>query len=300
MIVKLEIIDINDKLYPKSLKKIHNPPKKLYVCGNSQILNSNCISIVGSRNNTEYGKKWCKVFAKGFVKYKITIVSGMAVGIDTIAHKAALEAFGKTIAVLPCGHNKIFPMENEGLYKSIVANGGCVITEYESNVEASSKRFLERNRIVSGMSFATLVVEASFRSGTSVTAKLAKEQDRDVYCIPGNLENSKSKGTNNLIKEFAKIAISPNDIVENYDFIGKTIIEMPKECEMKFNWKVENYNIPKEYRNLFNVLTNVPQTVDELAKKTGEEIKSLMPKLTMLEIDGKIKQISGKRYIRGE
>jgi DNA processing protein len=180
----LELIKFEDNLYPVRLKEIKDAPKKLYVEGDINNLNNQCVAIVGSRKCTEYGKKWCKVFVKELVKYGITIVSGMAIGIDTIAHDTAIKSGGKTIAVLPCGLENIYPKENSGLYKNIISNGGTIITEYEPEKKASSDKFLERNRIVSGLSIAVLVVEAAYRSGTSVTAKFAKEQNRDVFCIP--------------------------------------------------------------------------------------------------------------------
>ncbi len=180
----MKLININNKLYSKKLIQIQNPPINLYTEGNLQNLNTPAIAIIGSRNCTEYGKKWCKVFVKELVKYNLTIVSGMATGIDAIAHQTALKANGKTIAVLPCGFNHIFPKENLNLYHNILKKNGTVITEYSPEIKANSKRFLERNRIVSGLSIATLVVEAAYRSGTSVTARIATLQSRDVYCIP--------------------------------------------------------------------------------------------------------------------
>jgi len=180
----LKKLKINNSAYPKALKEIPNPPEKLYIEGNIENLYSPCLAIIGSRNCTEYGEKWCKYFVKELVKKDITIVSGMAIGIDSIAHKTALKYGGKTIAVLPCGFNNIYPKRNTGLYKNILNNNGTVITEYELNTEAEYNRFLERNRIVSGLSMGILVVEAAYRSGTSVTARLAITQKKDVFCIP--------------------------------------------------------------------------------------------------------------------
>ena len=227
----MKIIDINEKEYPRVLRKIENPPKKLYVEGDERILNSNCIAVVGSRKNTKYGEKWCKKFVKELIKYDLKIVSGMAIGIDLIAHKEAIKEGGKTIAVLPSGLKNIYPKENIKLYEEIISNGGCVISEYEPYEEAESKKFLERNRIVSGISIGCLVVEAAYRSGTSVTARLTKNQKRDVFCIPGSLDNSKSIGTNKLIKDFAKLVTSPEDIIKNYEFLHKIELEKPEEKE---------------------------------------------------------------------
>lgn len=180
----MEEICLNDKLYPYKLKMIKNPPEKIYVEGNKNILKTRCFSVVGSRTCTQYGEKWCKIFAKELIDYNLTIVSGMAVGIDAIAHNSAIDSGGKTIAVLPCGFSNIYPKENRYLYNKIIENGGCVITEYSPETEASYKKFIKRNRIVSGMSIGTLVVEGAYRSGTSITAGLAHSQGRDVFCIP--------------------------------------------------------------------------------------------------------------------
>lgn len=290
MQIKLKIIEFEDKLYPENLRKIDNPPKKIYANGNIEILNSNCISIIGSRKNTKYGEKWCEKFVKEFVKYDLKIVSGMALGIDKIAHSSAIKYGGKTIAVLPSGLEKVYPMENLNLYNQIILNGGCVISEYEPEVEAISKRFLERNRIVSGLSIATVVVEAAYRSGTSVTAKMAQRQGRDVFCIPGSLDNPKSIGTNNLIKEFAKIAISPEDIINNYNFLHK------KEVTQNI-LNVEE--VPKEYREIYSLITEVPININEITKKCHLELKEVSSRLTMLELDEKIVKLPGNMYIRG-
>ena len=215
----------------------------------------------------------------------------MALGIDKIAHSSAIKYGGKTIAVLPSGFEKVYPRENLNLYNQIILNGGCVISEYEPEVEAISKRFLERNRIVSGLSIATVVVEAAYRSGTSVTAKMAQRQGRDVFCIPGSLDNPKSMGTNNLIKEFEKIAISPEDIINNYNFLHK------KEVTQNI-LNVEE--VPKEYREIYSLITEVPININEITKKCHLELKEVSSRLTMLELDEKIVKLPGNMYIRGD
>lgn len=177
-------IKLEDKLFPEKLRYIDNAPGKLYVEGNIELLNTNCIAVIGSRGCTEYGEKWCEIFVKELVKHGLTIVSGMAIGMDSVAHNAALKSGGKTIAVLPSGLKNIYPKQNLKLYNKILESGGTVISEYSPKTQAGYEKYLERNRIVSGLSIATLVVEAAHRSGTTVTARFAKEQGRDVYCIP--------------------------------------------------------------------------------------------------------------------
>lgn len=287
----MTVIELENKLYPKILKNIKKVPKKLYINGNLDILNSNCIAIVGSRKNTKYGEKWCKKFAQEFIKYNLTIVSGMALGIDKIAHKTAIRNGGKTIAVIPSGLENIYPEENLELYNEIILNGGCVISEYEPKIKASSKNFLERNRIVSGLSLGTVVIEAAYRSGISVTAKIAKEQGRDVFCIPGSLDNPKSIGTNNLIKEFAKIVTSPKDVINNYNFLHK--------IEVNSNTLVEE-QIPEEYKKIYSLITDIPININDIAKKSLVELREVSSKLTMLELDGKVVKLPGNMYIRGD
>ena len=186
----MEKIELENEIYPKKLKKIADTPKMLYVEGNIENLNTNCLAVIGSRNCTKYGERWCKIFVRELVEYDLTIVSGMALGIDSIAHNAAISAGGRTIAVLPSGLENIYPQENIGLYKNILKTGGTVISEYSPKTKAGYNKFLERNRIVSGLSIAILVIEAAHRSGTSVTARLAESQNRDVYCIPRKFRQS--------------------------------------------------------------------------------------------------------------
>lgn len=285
-------IKLNHKSYPKQLLAIKNSPKRLFVEGNMELLNGKCIAVVGSRNCTEYGKKWCKYFVKELVKYDLTIVSGMAIGIDSIAHNTAINYGGKTIAVLPSGLENIFPLENNKLYNAIIKCGGCVISEYLPKSKANSKKFLERNRIVSGLSSGLLVVEAAYRSGTSVTARFAKKQGRDVFCIPGSLDNPKSIGTNKLIKEFAKIATSPLDILVQFGIINEEV------GEKNITLKEDISNIPIEYRKVYAVITQNPMDVNEISKKSNFSVREVTAKLTMLELEGKIKKVAGNRYVR--
>ena len=177
-------INYTNKEYPERLLKINKRPNEIYVKGNMSLLNSFGIAVIGTRCPTSYGKRMCNRFTKELVQYGITIISGLANGIDSIAHKTCLENGGNTIAVLPNGFNYIYPKENENLYKNILASNGAVVTEYSINEKAESKKFLERNRIVAGIAVGTLVIEAGYRSGTSVTARLALSQGKDVFCIP--------------------------------------------------------------------------------------------------------------------
>lgn len=284
----MRIIEYDDKFFPQNLKSIYNCPRKLYLEGDVNILKDYGIAIIGSRNCSNYGEKWCEKFVQQLLEYNLVIVSGMAKGIDSIAHKTAIKYGGKTIAVLPCGFNNIYPKENIDLYKQIIDSGGAVISEYEPNVKADSKKFLERNRIVSGFSIATLVIEAEFRSGTSVTARLTKEQGKQVFCIPGSLDNSKSIGTNKMIKDGAKLVTNVEDIVGNFDFLEKVC----SVCEVKVD------DVEEQYKDVFDLLSYVPIEFEELVKMSSLKVNELMTKLTMLELDRKIDRLSGNRFIK--
>ena len=212
-------INIEDTRYPKILRNIKNAPKQLYLEGNIKLLDTHGIAIIGSRKCSENGSKMAKKFAKELVSQNITIISGMANGIDTYAHIGALENRGNTIAVLGCGFNNIYPQKNEKLYKQIIKNNGLIVSEYPPETEASSEKFIERNRIVSGLSIGILVIEAKHRSGTSVTAKIAKSQNRRVFTIPHDLSDKYGIGTNRLIKKGASLITSTKDIIESFDFL---------------------------------------------------------------------------------
>ena len=300
-------IEFGDSDYPFLLKRLPNPPKQLYVEGNKEILNNDMIAVVGSRNNTEYGKTWCEVFCRNLLKYNLNIVSGMAVGIDSIAHWTSIKEEIPTIAVLPCGFDNIYPVENIGLFKKIIEGGGVVISEYNSSVEANSKRFIERNRIVAGLSIGVLVVEAAHRSGTSITAQIAKNIGKNVFCIPGSLENSKSVGTNNLIKEGAFIATDVKDIVKKYKWLKK--IRKTNNIKMD-NVKIESEDtgekkesqedeaIDEKYRKIYELIPKEGININEIVTQNNLNLSEVMEKITFLEIMGKIKRKVGNKYFK--
>ena len=210
---RIKIIKIEDKNYPEKLKNIYNPPKVLYVLGNEKILNETTIAIVGSRDCTKYGAQNAYKFAYEISKRNIGVISGFARGIDAYAHKGALLEKGKTIAVLGCGLDIIYPSENFELYKKIVQVGGAIITEYPLGTKPEKYHFPERNRIISGLAEKILVIEAKERSGALITVNYALEQGKDVYAIPGNITNINSIETNEIIKEGAFLVTNIQDIV---------------------------------------------------------------------------------------
>lgn len=288
--IKLEIITIEDNKYPIQLKNIKNPPKQLYAEGNIQLLKDNIISIIGSRACSENGIKLTEKFTNGLVYQGITIASGMAIGIDTIAHQTTLKQKGKTIAVLGNGFNHIFPAENIKLYQKIIQNGGLVITEYPPEEKAKSKNFLERNRIVSGLALGILVIEATYRSGTSVTAKLAKEQGRKVFALPHEVNDKHGIGNNKLIQKGATIVTKIEDIIKEFSFLTYKIPPKEKNIETRINRKICNN---REQNEIYKLVTENPISLNEIYKKSKKNISEINNILLLLELDGYIKKVVG-------
>lgn len=217
----MKILKIENEDYPKKLKNIDNPPKQLYVLGNEKILDDFGLAIIGCRQYSEYGKKVAKDISFKLAKQGIKIISGMARGIDSFAHMGCMVAGGKTIAVLGGGFNNIYPKENIELLKEIIRTGGAVITEYSPDVKPIGANFPLRNRIISGLSDGVVVIEARKKSGTLITVDYALEQGKEIFAVPGNIDNSSSQGTNEMIREGAKIVTCIEDILEEYFHIRR-------------------------------------------------------------------------------
>lgn len=285
-------IKINDEEYPENLRNISWPPEQLYVLGNEKLLKEKCISIIGSRVCTEKGMEIASKFANTLSKAGLTIVSGMAKGIDTAAHVGTLNAKGKTIAVLGAGFNHIFPPENNDLLKKIINNDGAIISEYEENIEISPKHFVERNRIVSGLSEGVFIVEAKRRSGTSITADFAKRQKKRIFCLAHGIEEKEGVGTNRLIKNGAKLVTCPEDILDELKLNVETTKQKIKTQETRI------INVKEEYLPVYRFIKETPINIDEICKKSKLDIGNINYILTMLELEGLIKQLPGKNFIK--
>lgn len=276
----IKLIESTDLEYPNKLLEIKEYPEKLYVIGNEKLLSKKAIGIVGARESTGYGEKCARIFAREISKANICIVSGMAIGIDTAAHEGAIREKGSTIAVLGCGFNKIYPKENIDLFNDILKKGGCIISEYSPNTEANLSTFPKRNRIISGLSEGILVVEAMHRSGSLITAKYAKEQNKKIFCIPGNIDIKTSVGTNRLIQNGAKLVTTPRNILEELED------------------KIKEKRIEKEYQEIYNYLTDIPININVIAKNCNLNISELTQKLLIMEIKGYAKAMPGNEYVR--
>ena len=284
MINKIYEINEKDKNYPKKLLQIKDRPKKIYVVGNKELLNSKAIAIVGSRISTPYGEHYAAKFAQKISEKGITIISGLAKGIDTIAHQNSKQEKGKTIAVLGCGFNHIYPKENEELFYEIIENGGCVISQYSPYTNINLKEVPFRNRIISALSEGVLIVEARYRSGSGVTAKYAFEKNKKVFCIPNQIGVTTGVGTNNLIKQGAILVTDPNEILTQ---IGENV-----EKDEEENKKTE-LKIPNEYKEIYEKLEEGKINTNELARSLKQTIVQINQKLTLMELEGLIEILPG-------
>jgi len=285
---KIDFIISSENKYPDLLKEISYSPSSFYIKGKIPE-EMPCIAIVGTRKISAYGKLVTEKLVQELVRYNFIIVSGLAYGVDTIAHKTALENQGKTIAVLGSGLNNVYPYSNKKLSQEI-AKHGALITEYPLEAPALRRYFPWRNRIISGLSLATVVIEAPEKSGALITAQFALEQNREVFAIPGSIFNKNSIGTNNLIKQGAKLVSQIEDIFEELN-IQYTLPIIKDPPNLKFDNKEEE----KIYKSLSK---EKPLAIDKII-----EISNLCPKealviLTTLEIKGFIKNIDGGNYIK--
>lgn len=286
--MQVQMLTWENSEFPKQLKKIPKPPKQIYVLGNTKLLNTPCLAMIGSRNGTNYGEKMAKQFAQELCHYGITIVSGLALGIDSYSHEGALTGEGKTIAVLPSGINHIYPAKHKALASRIIQQDGLLLSEYPPDEEAKQNYFLARNRIVCGLSIGTLVIEGAKRSGTSVTAKLTKEQGKPVFCIPSSLESGKGYTPNHLIQQGAHLVMKTKDIIQVFP-----------EYEFKKNNRKRKRNIAQQKEDPFlSYFSEVPIHINELAEKTGNRVEDLSFSLIKLQLERKIRELPGKNFVR--
>ena len=280
--MKYNYFTIEDDIYPQCLKEISNPPLKLYYKGNLDLLkDERLIAVVGTRNPSSYGKLCCEYMVKKMTSANITIVSGFAKGIDSIAHKTSLLTGGKTIAVIASGLDIIYPASNLSLYREIEEKG-LILSEYEAGVKPFKFNFPQRNRIIAGLSKGTIVVESKDRGGSLITADLALEFNRDVYAVPGDVFSEYSKGCNNLIRDSkAKSLSNINELLDDY------------------SWKIEEKNINNKYtQNQLLILNSLSseKNLDNILMETKIEQTEILAELMTLEIMGAIKSIAGGRY----
>jgi len=288
--LNLKLVTIDDDDYPQSLRDIFDPPIVLYIKGELKKEDRMGIGIVGSRRASLYGLNCAERFAAELSGYRFTIVSGMARGIDTSAHRGVLKVGGRTIAVIGSGLNKIYPPENQELSGEI-ARSGAVISEFPLNTEPLAQNFPRRNRVISGLSLGVLVVEAARNSGALITADFALEQGREVFALPGKVDAQNSFGTNGLIKQGAKLVSCVGDILEEFD-LDKSRPNIPEAQKMP------KLNLVEEELLLYNLISQEPALLDELAQKANLDIPRISRILFGLQVKKMIKELPGKQFIR--
>lgn len=282
-------IAVGEEIYPKLLGQIHDFPKTLYCRGNLNLLTKTCFAVVGTRKLTSYGKEVTQNMVRDLVQAGFVIVSGLALGIDAVAHQATLDVGGKTIAVLGGGVDDamIGPSSNFSLAINILKNNGLIISEYPVGFHANEKTFPQRNRIISGLSKGVVVIEADEKSGALITARCALDQNRDVFAVPGNIFSSKSIGPNNLIKNGAKLVSSTQDILDEYGENLKLFEDLKPALSTK----------DPVQRNILAILDkNGTVFIDDIVRESEKETPQVLAALSVLEIKGMIKNTGNGRY----
>ena len=274
--------------YPSYLREIDGPPPLLYIVGDLENIDRWAVAVVGTRRVTPYGRQVTQEIVAGLVRNGVTIISGLARGVDAIAHKTALDYGGRTIAVLGSGPDNVYPPEHRDLAKQIVRGRGAVISEYPLGTEPEARNFPPRNRIISGLSLGVVVVEAGERSGAGISAEYALNQGREVFAVPGNVNSPTSRGTNRLIQRGeAKLVTNSNDVLEELNL------------SMVFEHTAVQKALPEteEEAALFEYLSGEPIHVDALIRSTGLSSQAVSSTLTLLELKGVVRQVGGMNYV---
>ncbi len=278
-------IDLDSAYYPESLREIKNKPRQLYCCGDLSLLSSRCMGIVGSRKYTVYGKQVARMVGRRLAENGVTIVSGLAAGIDTFAHEGTLEAEGKAIAVLGTGINRMYPVKNQELMEKICRTG-LVISEYEPDFQGRKESFPARNRIIAGLSEGLVVIEANFKSGSLITAEFAMEQNKTIYAVPGNINSQFSMGTNLLIRDGATPLVVIDDILHDMRISPRIIKDE------------DNNSYGKDEIEALRVLSRCNgMSVDALAKELQRRVPEVNSLVTILEIKGAVFLYAGKIHL---
>jgi DNA processing protein len=289
---QVEIVTFKDENYPENLKSIYDPPPFLFVKGEIKKEDQNAVAIVGCRSASVYGKRITEKISRELAGNGITIVSGMARGIDSIAHLSALKENGRTLAVFGSGLDIIYPPENKKLAEKITSSG-AIISEFFLGTPPEAPNFPRRNRIISGLSLGVVIVEAGAKSGALVTAGCALDQNREVFAIPGNLGSKNSEGTNALIKQGAKLVTTVEDILDELKITtkGKKLTSsVPIEEDLSHLSEME--------RNILKLISEEPYHIDKIATQTSVSVPQALSALLSLELKGLVKQLSGKMFVR--
>jgi DNA processing protein len=286
------LILCTEAAYPRMLAQTAGGPAVLFVLGSVEALHSSQLAMVGARKPTAAGRKNARDFAASFARAGLTITSGLAMGIDAASHEGALHADGTTVAVCGTGLDTVYPTENAGLANRI-RERGTLVSEFPPRTAPVARNFPRRNRIISGLSHGTLVVEATHRSGSLITARLAAEQGRDVFAIPGSIHSPLSRGCHELIRQGAKLVEEPLDVVSELQIpsLSQWVSQSARNAK-------DTPPLDKEYEMLLDALGFEPATLDVLVARTGLPVASLASMLLILELEGRVAALPGGRYDR--
>lgn len=293
----IRFITLKDDDYPQNLKTIYDPPPYLYVKGGLKNEDRLSVAIVGSRSATNYGRQMTEAIGRELSLLGITIVSGMARGIDSFAHLSALDAGGRTIAVQGCGIDIVYPPESKRLAERIKGSG-ALVSEFPFGTPPDATNFPQRNRIISGLCLGTVVVEAADDSGSLITANCALEQGRELFAVPGNITSRQSSGANSLIKRGARLIGDADDIIEELIPRLKGELKNIKEFKSLKEGKVIS-NLSDEERTIFNVISLEPKHIDRVMMESKLPANKVASLLLNLELKGAVKRLSGNMFIRG-
>ena len=288
------IITLNDPRYPELLKQISDPPSLLFAQGDITLLSRWQVAIVGSRNPSASGRDTAYEFARYLAQGGIVINSGLAMGVDAAAHQGALAAQGKTIAVIGTGLDRIYPAKNKALAHDIV-EAGLIVSEFALGTSPRAENFPRRNRIISGLSLGVLVVEAAVRSGSLITARMAMEQGREVFAIPGSIHNPLARGCHRLIRDGAKLVETAADIIEELGALSG--VSADSEEPINENNEMQ-FEADDDYHLLFEHLGYDPIEIDRLTAKSGLTAEAVSSMLLLLELEGQVESLPGNRYVR--
>jgi DNA processing protein len=288
---EIKTVKITDKNYPELLSQIYDPPPLLYWKGEdiARLNKEPALAVVGSRKYSAYGKQVADSLIPDMAKNGITIVSGMALGIDSLAHYNTLEAEGKTVAVLGAGLDQpnIYPPQNRGLMKKIIEKGGTVTSEFPPGTRPTKYTFPQRNRIVSGLSLGVLVIEAAEKSGALITAEFASDEGREVLAVPGNIYSPVSKGANKLIKNGAHMVTEANDVLEMFNISPGSNLKTDKKIGP----------LSESEKEIVNLLSFEPAPLNDIIKNSRLDTQTVNSTLSILELKGIIKDTGNKKYI---
>ena len=293
----IALLTWDSQAYPVGLKNIHDPPPVIYVRGQLEPEDATAIAIVGTRQPSRYGLEQAERFAAALSRAGFTIVSGLARGIDSAAHQGAIKAGGRTIAVQGCGLSRVFPPENADLCRTIAENG-AVISELPMLAEPLAENFPKRNRIISGLSLGVLVIEGPLRSGAMITARTAMEQGREVFALPGRVDNAASAGTNQLIKDGACLVTSLEDILDELGDLGQQMRAGTEQADRPPSSPTLPGNLSQTERAILSAAADDPLTVDEVCAATELSAGEVSASLTMLQLKGLIRPLAGARFLR--